>query len=413
MAVNTFTFGSITSSTYGIYVSGEALFNAPKRSAEVVSIPGRDGAYILDKGSFENIEVTYRVFNQEKDLTDFRTKLANLRSALCSQVGYQRLTDTFHPDEYRMAAFVNGIDVVPVKYNTASEFNLVFNCKPQRYLTSGETVTSVANNGSLNNPTLFDSSPMLEFKGYGNIGFNGYNIAVENVPIGEISLISKNNDVYANNYNFTLDVSKVNNGDSATANVSFHNRIAVSVSGDSSAGTAPGSPQPTDSNNDFNSTYSGGDIKTSGKLQFNIGTNASATNTTSGTANCWASSKGDFTVSYSITETIQYNASTNKVSVSTTGTATTTKAGVTTGISFYKFYAISITAMSTVSAVTSTVYIDCDIGEVYSISNNEIVSLNNIANLGFELPKLASGNNTFTYDNTITSFKVKPRWWKV
>ena len=190
MAVNTFTFGGVTSSTYGIYVSGEALFNAPKRDAEVIQIPGRDGSFVLDRGSFENIEVTYRVFNQEKDLSDFRTKLANLRSALCSQVGYQRLTDTFHPDEYRMAAFIDGIEVVPVKYNTASEFEIKFNCKPQRFLTSGETAVAVASGGKVTNPTLFDARPQLQVVGYGTIDIGGAEIEVEMFRLAKLPFLT-------------------------------------------------------------------------------------------------------------------------------------------------------------------------------------------------------------------------------
>ena len=135
---NSITFGGINSADFGIYISGEGVFNAPQRDVEMISVPGRNGAIALDRGRFQNIEVTYPAFNYEADYDKFQQQLSDFRNAICAQKGYNRLSDTFHPDEYRMATYLSGLEVKPIKYNTASEFNIVFNCKPQRYLTSGE-----------------------------------------------------------------------------------------------------------------------------------------------------------------------------------------------------------------------------------------------------------------------------------
>lgn len=135
---NSITFGGINSADFGIYISGEGVFNAPQRDVEMISVPGRNGAIALDRGRFQNIEVTYPAFNYEADYDTFQQQLSDFRNAICAQKGYNRLSDTFHPDEYRMATYLSGLEVKPIKYNTASEFNIVFNCKPQRYLTSGE-----------------------------------------------------------------------------------------------------------------------------------------------------------------------------------------------------------------------------------------------------------------------------------
>ena len=90
--MNTITFGSITSSTYGIYISGEGVWNAPERDAEVIEIPGRNGAFIRDYGNFKNIQVTYRVFNQEASYSDFRTKIDNFRiRSIPMSIEWQRL----------------------------------------------------------------------------------------------------------------------------------------------------------------------------------------------------------------------------------------------------------------------------------------------------------------------------------
>ena len=41
-------FGGVDSSDYGIYISGEAVYNAPQRAVEFVDVPGRNGAIAID-----------------------------------------------------------------------------------------------------------------------------------------------------------------------------------------------------------------------------------------------------------------------------------------------------------------------------------------------------------------------------
>ena len=184
MSDQTFTFGGVTSSTYGIYISGEGVFNAPARVYEMVDIPGRNGALSIDQKRYENIEVTYPAFNYEPTLAAFRDNLKGLRDALSSKIGYQRLTDTIHPDEYRLGIFAGGLNVNPIKYNTASEFDITFTCKPQRFLTSGETeqTLSVGNvTNTVTNPTGFASRPLLKAKGSGTIVVNGNTATITDI----------------------------------------------------------------------------------------------------------------------------------------------------------------------------------------------------------------------------------------
>lgn len=413
MAVNTFTFGNITSSTYGIYVSGEGLFNAPVRSAEVISIPGRNGAYILDEGKFENITVTYRVFNQEKDLSNFRTKLANLRNALCSQIGYQRLTDTFHPNEYRMAAFIDGVEVKPVEYNTASEFEIKFECKPQRFLTSGETATTVANNGTLTNPTNFEAEPLLAVKGYGDINFNGYTVTLQNVVLGDITLIDSQ-VMRRMPYTYTIDTNMVNSSDTVNINTGLIIGYKVSRSDGTKVSKFGHSDTITNSNSAFSTTATGSEVKSQGSGQITVGTNKTITNTVSATLYFSQSvSPNTFAVTASITETIQYVASSQTITFSVSASFSTSASGVTVAHSKDYVNSLTITANSTASALGNPTYIDCSIGECYMIKNSEIISLNGVISLGSDLPKLSTGTNTFTMDNTITELKVTPNWWQV
>lgn len=146
---NYFTFDSTTSTSLDTYISGEGSFNAPERVYDMQVIPGRNGALAIDERRFENIDVTYPAFIFKQDGTSFESAMADLRSSLMSRNGYKRLTDTYHPDEFRMAIFKTAIEVDPKNINRAGEFDLVFTCKPQRWLVSGEEAVTIGEWGEI------------------------------------------------------------------------------------------------------------------------------------------------------------------------------------------------------------------------------------------------------------------------
>lgn len=133
---NYFTFGQFDSRDFGVYISGEGTYNAPARVYDVISVPGRNGDLLIDRGKFENISVKYPAFIAGDN---FRSNLAAFRSAMLSGSGYARLTDTYHPDEFRLAYYGDPIEMTARKQNNGAEFDIVFNCDPRRFLLSGET----------------------------------------------------------------------------------------------------------------------------------------------------------------------------------------------------------------------------------------------------------------------------------
>lgn len=135
---NYLTIAGTDSRDFGVYISGQGTFSAPEKAYEFYSVPGRNGAILGNDNRLENIEVSYNCFiysNFKQNIADFRTFLLSLN-------GYQRLTDSYHPDEYRMAVYTGPFEPEVTEKNDAGSFVLTFNCKPQRYLYSGETVYS-------------------------------------------------------------------------------------------------------------------------------------------------------------------------------------------------------------------------------------------------------------------------------
>lgn len=417
MAVaNTFTFGGISSSTYNVVVEGSGDYSAPSRAVEVIEIPGRNGAFHLDKGYYENITIEYNCLLKDTTQANFETAVASFRNAIVSKVGYQRLTDTYHPNEYRMAAYVGGFDETPTFHGKGAIFKVKFDCKPQRFLTSGETSSSVANNGTLSNPTLFPSRPLLEVKGKGTIHMGDDDIYLnpEERGWGIVGSASRNpaNDTITYTIN---NGSYLNSGNQLKIN-RLGWKIAWGITSPIYTGvlrTLTRSLTSATGTGYYDSTFSEVGFSGSTPLTFSYGTSSTKTYTVvvgysytySGTAH---------TGSVTITCTAAYNGSTTitcSCSVTMGASDQYLSVSLMTGSEAMP-YSDQVTGYSTKS-VTDTIYVDLDIGEAYTIVNNVYVSLNDRVTLPAKLPELKPGTTTFTYGNTITSLKVMPRWWKL
>ncbi|MBO7670168.1 MAG: hypothetical protein J6S60_06215 [Oscillospiraceae bacterium] len=138
-----FTFDGENSKDYGVYISGEAVYNAPDRAMDMVQIPGRNGALALDNGYYNNIPVTYPAGIFAGSQQDFAAKLSRIRNMLASRHRYCRLEDSYHTEYFRLALYRSGLDVSPVAMNRAGRFNITFDAKPQRFLKTGEEIQAL------------------------------------------------------------------------------------------------------------------------------------------------------------------------------------------------------------------------------------------------------------------------------
>ena len=167
-------------SDFGLVASGSGTHNAPERDVEVVPVAGRNGELTFDKGRYKNIVVSYPVFISKK----FTENARAARNWLASKVGYKRLEDSYHPESFRMAMFSGPMDFDVKFLNCAGETTLNFNCKPQRYLKSGEYAIRFDADGRLYNPTACEAQPIVTV--YGN-GAGGINVGGAVVAIKEMT----------------------------------------------------------------------------------------------------------------------------------------------------------------------------------------------------------------------------------
>lgn len=417
-------FGDVDSADYGIYITGEAVYNAPQRAVEMVTVPGRNGAIALDQGRWENIEVSYPAGCFGGDQNDFASKISDFRNAIVSQIGYQRLTDEFNPNEYRMAVYASGLDVKPKSTGKAGEFTITFDCKPQRWLTSGEAEITVTSGQKLFNPTPYASSPLLAITGNGLVTINGYKIPLEAQPLGIIAVnelatvgatiknvlpsgVKASYTVWSENANYNI-------GDEI-----IYGRVTVNAY--CVLGNRTGSNPVTkveSLTSGVNLSYT---LTADGGANYTIACRVSGGSIATGTSG---------TIS-TLSATIRITRSSGATDVAMTFTLSSSRANTLprpisdgqkldinlefasgVGLDTVAFSYEPIYVNSSVPVLGNPTYIDCDLGETYRTNaRGDYVSLNRYITLGSDLPELTSGENEITCDNTITELKIVPRWW--
>lgn len=395
----TLTFDSVLSSTYCIYITGEAVFNAPTRDVNMITIPGRNGLFAQDNGRFDNITVTYPAGLFGATEADFRAGIESLRDKFCSRVGYKRLTDDYNPNEYRMAVYKSGLEVTPETLR-AGTFDLTFECKPQRFLTSGETKTAISNGGNITNPTPYDAYPLIECQSTGSLTFTNHVtseqsvISVNSIALGDIQIADALTQSKIPGQTFsvtdTLDTSGLNSGNSIALNsltVTYLPGNPLNFTADSiSNATGDATAYVSGKNFDFDF----------GAIAFTFGTSASKTasatlaftkNGTSGTKN--------------VTITVSYNGAST---ITVTGTNDSSTLG---------FRAAFGTVLATSTKSLSPVYIDCETGLCYGVYGGQYNNASLAVTLPAKLPVLWGGVQTDFTISGLTNVKITPRWWRV
>lgn len=131
-----FIFDDVDSQDYGVYITGENAYNAAKKRDEEVVIPGRNGTLTYnDADVFDDVELVYPAFIPR----NYTENIRGLRNALSSKHGKKRLTDSYHPDEYMLAKYVEGLEAETAPRAVAGAMDIIFTRDPRRFLVTGET----------------------------------------------------------------------------------------------------------------------------------------------------------------------------------------------------------------------------------------------------------------------------------
>lgn len=177
----------------------------PLRKLTKVSVPGRNGDLLIDEGTFENVTIPYKLIIPY----GFRQNYLNLASFLCSIAGYKRLEYSGDPEVYRMARVQNDLQPTAGAFIRNGSFVVSFDCKPQRWLKSGENWVSFASSGGIFNPTSQKAQPIIRIYGTGTIMIGSKTITVNTAGTEYIDFdcetLDASEGAYNRNSNIEID----------------------------------------------------------------------------------------------------------------------------------------------------------------------------------------------------------------
>lgn len=151
---------------FNTWIAQSNMWDGAVHDDTMVEVPGRNGALVFSNGRYKNFVAKLSCYIPD----EMRVNVDDLRSFLSSKYGYVKYEDNLHPDEYRMVRYAGGFSLSESD-RVGAAFDLTFDCKPQRFLKSGETPVEFTANGVIWNPTLYMARPLLRL--YGTAGESG------------------------------------------------------------------------------------------------------------------------------------------------------------------------------------------------------------------------------------------------
>lgn len=203
MLNETFYLDGIDARSVGIQLQSPIEFSEAVPIVEAQTIPGRNGDLIWETGSYENRGASAACFCLQKDV---EKAVSSAGRFLMSKKGYRRLETSDDPDHYWLARVENSPQIA-MRLRTLAPFEIGFDCKPQRFVKSGEKTISYSGNGLLFNQYGQVALPLIIVYGQGAGRITIGNCVVEIKAFeGMLCLDSDNQNAYNDNGNQNMNI---------------------------------------------------------------------------------------------------------------------------------------------------------------------------------------------------------------
>lgn len=203
MLDETFYLDGIDAASAGIHLQKPIIFSEAIPNVESKTIPGRNGALIFDKGSYENRRGSASCFCLQEDV---EAAVSSAGRFLMGVKGYRRLETSDDPNHYWMARVENSPQI-EMRMRVLAPFNIVFDCKPQRFVKSGENPVVFTSNGSISNQYGQTALPLITLYGQGDgtLTIGGCVVELKNMD-GVLYLDSDTQNAYNNDGNQNMNI---------------------------------------------------------------------------------------------------------------------------------------------------------------------------------------------------------------
>lgn len=194
--MNAFSLGGEFSEDYGIIMTAPPDLVTAERDVERFSVSGRNGDLVVDKGRYKNVTISYKCAVVPSDGEDYREMAIHVAELLRPACEYQRLENTYDPWHFRMARVSSQVSIESI-VEQAGKFTVNFDCKPQRFLVSGESKVTYESAGTIVNPTSETAIPLITVYGTeaGEVSVAGVTVQIKEIQ-DQITLDCDIQDAY-------------------------------------------------------------------------------------------------------------------------------------------------------------------------------------------------------------------------
>ena len=203
MLNETFYLDGVDAASAGIHLQKPVVFSKAIPNIESKTIPGRNGALIFDTGSYKNRSGSASCFCLQDDV---ESAISSAGRFLMGGKWYRRLETSDDPNHYWMARVENSPQI-EMRLRVLAPFEIEFDCKPQRFLKSGENKTSFTASGSISNQYGQTALPLITLygSGAGTLTIGSCIVEVKNLDRG-LYLDSDTQNAYNDDGNQNMNI---------------------------------------------------------------------------------------------------------------------------------------------------------------------------------------------------------------
>ena len=199
-----FSLDGISSRDAGICLQSPLALSGAVPNIAKTTVAGRNGDLLRFDGSYKNRDASVSCFVLRENVNNTVTALSQW---LTGNAAYRKLEYSEWPEYYMMARITAGPDT-DVRARLLAPFDLEFDCKPQRFLKSGELQITLSEPGTLYN-SGFPALPLITVYGSGSGTLTAGGVTMQLKAIDEYvtldcdlqdaykGLTNKNSTIYA------------------------------------------------------------------------------------------------------------------------------------------------------------------------------------------------------------------------
>lgn len=210
MLEETFYIDGIDARSIGLRLQKPMTFSEPVPIVEKETVPGRNGELVYETGAYKNRTAKATCYCIDAD--DVEMKIRAVNKFLFSKSGYRRLETSDDPYHFWLARVSSGARLEQ-RLRRLAPFDIIFDCKPQRFLKNGEikttfSVLEMEEGAYIYNQTGFNSKPLIEVSnsGAGTLKIGKYTVEIADSDFSPISLDCETQNAYSAYKNLNMYV---------------------------------------------------------------------------------------------------------------------------------------------------------------------------------------------------------------